>query len=207
MTDEGLLSRWSRRKLQAERAKRTAGSPSAPISPTEETAPGVPENSARLEGRDAGALPELSAEELVRLPDVEDLTAASDLTQFLRKGVPKALRNAALRRMWTLDPAIRDYLGEAREYAYDWNTPDGVPGSGPLLASDDVEAMVRRVIGDHETQPSPEPEAADEAAVEERSGESREAVPEIVPREASDKPASDGEPVVLPQRQGGATQV
>ena len=152
-------------------------------------------------------MPELSAEELVRLPDVEDLTAASDLTQFLRKGVPKALRNAALRRMWTLDPAIRDYLGEAREYAYDWNTPDGVPGSGPLLASDDVEAMVRRVIGDHETQPSPEPEAADEAAVEERSGESREAVPEIVPREASDKPASDSEPAVLPRRQGGATQV
>ena len=204
MPDESLLSRWSRRKLQTERAKRTAGGRPAQTTPTEETSSGVPENRARLEGQDTGAVPELSAEELVRLPDVEDLTAASDLTQFLRNGVPKALRNAALRRMWTLDPAIRDYLGEAREYAYDWNTPDGVPGSGPLLASDDVEAMVRRVIGDHEMPPpNPQPKAAEE----EPSGESREAVPEIVPREASNQSASDGEPAVLPQRQGGATQV
>jgi Protein of unknown function (DUF3306) len=204
LTDEGLLSRWSRRKLQAERA-RTGGSSSAQMTPTEESSSEVPENRARLDGQDVEALPELSAEELVRLPDVEDLTAASDLTQFLRKGVPTALRNAALRRMWTLDPAIRDYLSEAREYAYDWNTPDGVPGSGPLLASDNVEAMLRRVVGNHETKPSPEPEAAADAAVKARSGESQEAVPEMVPREASNQPANGGEPAVVPQRQGGAT--
>jgi hypothetical protein len=202
MTDKGFLSRWSRRKLQAEKATSTVG-----ITPAEEASSGTPENKARLDGQDAGALPELSVEELARLPAVEDLTAASDLTQFLRNGVPKGLRNAALRRMWTLDPAIRDYLSEAREYAYDWNTPDGVPGSGPLLASDNVEAMVRRVIGDHETQPSPEPEAAAEAAAEERTGEGREAVHEAVPGEAPNKPVNDGEPAVLPRRHGGATPV
>jgi hypothetical protein len=199
MTDDGLLSRWSRRKLRAERTKRTADGRPAQQTPIEETSPGVLENSARLDGQDTGALPELSSEELVRLPDVEDLTAASDLTQFLRKGVPMALRNAALRRMWTLDPAIRDYISEAREYAYDWNSPDGVPGSGPLLASDDVEAMLGRVIG------SPEPEVGAESAVEEQSGESREGVPEIVPREAPDEPASDSEPAVVTPRHGGAT--
>jgi hypothetical protein len=199
MTDEGLLSRWSRRKLQAERAKRTGGGSSAQITPTEKSSSEFPENRARLDGQDVGALPELSSEELVRLPGVEDLTAASDLTHFLRKGVPMGLRNAALRRMWTLDPTIRDYLSEAREYAYDWNSPDGVPGSGPLLASDDVEAMLGRVIG------SPEPEAGAEAAVEERSGESREGVPEIVPREASNQPTGDSEPAVVTPRHEGAT--
>ncbi|TIU06806.1 MAG: DUF3306 domain-containing protein, partial [Mesorhizobium sp.] len=51
------------------------------------------------------------------LPRVEDLTAESDLSAFLRKGVPKMLKRAALRRMWSLDPAIRDHIGPS-EYAW-----------------------------------------------------------------------------------------
>ena len=50
--------------------------------------------------------------------------------------------------MWSLDPAIRDYVGEAREYAYDWNVPGGVPGNGPLLPTDDVGAMLGRIFGE-----------------------------------------------------------
>ena len=48
----------------------------------------------------------------------------------MQKGVPEALRNAALRKMWVLDPSIRNYVGEALDYAWDWNAPGGVPGSG-----------------------------------------------------------------------------
>ena len=59
---------------------------------------------------------------------MDELTPETDITVFLRKGVPEFLKNAALRRMWSLDPAIRDYVSEAREYAYDWNVPGGVPG-------------------------------------------------------------------------------
>jgi hypothetical protein len=66
---------------------------------------------------------------------------------FLRKGVPEPLRNAALRRMWSLDPNIRDFVSEAREYAYDWNTPGGVPGSGALPASEEVARMAARIVG------------------------------------------------------------
>jgi hypothetical protein len=77
-----------------------------------------------------------------------------------------------------------------------------------LLASDDVEAMLGRVIGDHETQPTPEPEAS--AALKERSTENRQAIPEqaipeIVPREASNEAAKYSEPANSPCGQGSAT--
>ena len=135
-----FLSRWSRLKEEARRSERgpqpDAAEASAGAPPLEaDPAPVLPE-------------PELTPEELAALPKVEEITAASDISGFLRRGVPDALRNAALRKMWTLDPAIRDFVGEARDYAYDWNTPGGVPGSGALDPADDVAAMVRGVFGD-----------------------------------------------------------
>ncbi|MFL5218102.1 MAG: DUF3306 domain-containing protein, partial [Microvirga sp.] len=121
------------------------------------------------EGDPASVLPEpeLTPEELAALPKVEEITAASDISGFLRRGVPDALRNAALRRMWTLDPAIRDFVGEARDYAYDWNTPGGVPGAGALDPGDDVAAMVRSVFG--ESPPAAPP-------LEAKGSQNREAV-------------------------------
>jgi hypothetical protein len=101
------------------------------------------------------AKPELSAEEISGLPRIEDLTPETDLTQFLGKGVPAALRNAALRRAWALDPMIRDHVGEARDYAYDWNVAGGVPGSGPI-AEQDIAGLLRRVVGERETPPAAE---------------------------------------------------
>jgi hypothetical protein len=66
------------------------------------------------------------------LPRVEELTPESDLSSFLREGVPEALKKAALRRMWSLDPAIRDFVGPA-EYAWDFNNPGAIPGFGAAL--------------------------------------------------------------------------
>ena len=126
--DDGFLSRWSRRKLDAK----------AP-------APSEPEPSA-VAADPAEAEPELSPDELAELPKLEDLTADSDIGPFLRKGVPALLRRAALRRVWELDPAIRDYVGDARDYAYDWNVAGGVPGTGPLLPTDDVGATLARMF-------------------------------------------------------------
>ncbi len=107
----------------------------------------------------------MSPEELAQLPSLDALTAATDLTPFLRAGVPRALRNAALRRMWSVDPAIRDFVSEAREYAYDWNTPGGVPGTGGAISAEDVRAMVEKVFGGgEETPPSAD---SDEAGISE----------------------------------------
>ena len=69
--------------------------------------------------------------------------------------MPEHLRNAALRKSWALDPAIRNYVNPALEYAYDWNTPGGVPGGGELGAGMDVARMVSQIMGSGE--PAAEP--------------------------------------------------
>jgi hypothetical protein len=129
-----FLSRWSRRKLDNRRADETP-QPEASLAP-------IPDSSSSDDLQD-----ELSPEEIEALPKIEEITPDTDITVFLRKGVPELLRKAALRRLWSVDPEIRDYVGDARDYAYDWNIPGGVPGNGPLLPTDDVEAMVDRVFG------------------------------------------------------------
>ena len=152
---DGFLTRWSRRKLGAEPQEEA---PLRDVAP-QATAP-APEPAEEM-------LPE---EELALLPRIEDLTPESDFTAFLRKGVPEALKKAALRRMWALDPAIRDYVGDARDYAWDWNVPGDVPGCGPLLPCDDMGERIERMFSNlgqpEERQPAEQGEAvaADTAA-------------------------------------------
>jgi hypothetical protein len=142
-----FLSRWSQRKL--ERRDAVTDTPGEPVAASGD--PVAPE--------------ELSSEEIAALPPVESLTGESDIAGFLRKGVPQVLRNAALRRAWALDPEIRDYVGDARDYAYDWNVAGGVPGTGPLDPGTDVAQMVEDIFG-REREPEPvraggEPQAAE----------------------------------------------
>ncbi|MBP2496178.1 hypothetical protein ABID82_004430 [Methylobacterium sp. PvP062] len=149
---ENFLSRWTRRK----RAVRAAALAERAAPAVSARAP-LPEPDA--EGAEADLIapqtgpearppePEPADDPVLDLPSLEALTAETDLAPFLRACVPVALRNAALRRMWSLDPAIRDFVSEAREYAYDWNSPGGVPGLGPLLPSDEVQAMLGRLLG------------------------------------------------------------
>jgi hypothetical protein len=129
--EEGFLTRWSRRK-------RAAAQPPAPepFSAPPEAAPEAP------------AVPEFNP---ASLPSVESLTLESDLTAFLRAEVPAALRQAALRRMWSLDPVIRDYIGPA-DYAWDFNAPDGVPGFALELGGD-VKRLLAQAIGVVEEEP------------------------------------------------------
>ena len=86
--------------------------------------------------------------DLSTLPKLEELTASTDMSAFLRKGVPEHLRNAALQKSWALDPAIRNYVNPALEYAYDWNAPGGVPGGGELGAGVDVARLVSQIMGE-----------------------------------------------------------
>src|SRR5947209_861920 len=142
MSEEpNFLSRWSRLKREAE-AKRPT-----PLDTSDPSDGGDPETGVGAVEDSQLGLPGLTADELAALPRLEDLTPETDLAPFMRVGVPAGLRNAALRRMWALDPAIRDRVGDALEYAYDWNIPGSVPGSGPLLPVDDVASMLRSIVG------------------------------------------------------------
>jgi hypothetical protein len=132
---KGFLARWSQRKREAERpearpatpATESVESPRTDAAPSEDPAPEF---------------------DLSTLPKLEELTGSTDISAFLRKGVPEHLRNAALRKSWALDPAIRNYVNPALEYAYDWNAPGGVPGGGELGAGVDVARLVSQIMGD-----------------------------------------------------------
>jgi hypothetical protein len=133
--DKGFLARWSQRKQEA---KQSEQKPAAPAAENVESS-----RSPISQGEDA--TPEF---DLSTLPKLEELTGSSDITAFLRKGVPDHLRNAALRKSWALDPAIRNYVNPALEYAYDWNAPGGVPGGGELGAGLDVARLVSQIMGE-----------------------------------------------------------
>lgn len=131
--DKGFLARWSQRKQEARQPEPKQDAPAAATSDVAVQPPAEVE-----------AEPEF---DLSSLPKLEDLTGTTDITAFLKKGVPEHLRNAALRKSWALDPAIRNYVNPALEYAYDWNTPGGVPGGGELGAGVDVARMVSQIMG------------------------------------------------------------
>jgi hypothetical protein len=141
--DDGksFLSRWSQRKQEAKQPDREppAADPDVPVA-------------------ESATEPEF---DLSSLPKLEDLTATTDITAFLRKGVPESLRNAALRKSWALDPAIRNYVNPALDYAYDWNTPGGVPGSSEIGAGMDVARLVSQIMGGSESVAEPAVSVAD----------------------------------------------
>ena len=62
---------------------------------------------------------------------IDSIVAGSDIRAFLQSGVPAELTKAALRRAWTTDPAIRDFIGIA-ENQWDFTDPTSIPGFGPL---------------------------------------------------------------------------
>ncbi|WP_246716067.1 DUF3306 domain-containing protein [Aurantimonas sp. DM33-3] len=170
-----FLSRWSQRKREVADADRTAAA-GADAGPDAEAAGVSLEHAAPGDAPQAAVDAPITAEELAALPDPEDLTAASDMTAFLRKGVPASLRNRAMRRLWSLDPAIRDYVGDARDYAWDWNVPGGVPVSGPLSATTDVKQMVKDIFGREKAAPA-EAEAAEQTVAADRSAPSESPPP------------------------------
>jgi hypothetical protein len=132
--DKGFLARWSQRKQEAKRP--------------DSEAPVADANTPPSPAAEGDAAPEF---DLSSLPKLEDITETTDITAFLRKGVPEHLRNAALRKSWALDPAIRNYVNPALEYAYDWNTPGGVPGSSEIGAGVDVARLVSQIMGGGES--------------------------------------------------------
>jgi hypothetical protein len=187
-----FLSRWSRRKLDTRRADE-APRPETNDDPAHDAPADEPEDG-------------LSPDEIAALPKIEEITSDTDMTVFLRKGVPELLRKAALRRLWSVDPAIRDYVGDARDYAYDWNIPGGVPGNGPLLPSDDVEAMLNRLFGGRpesepdKHSPAHEPvQAASQSGEPEYNHEARAAPESVGPDDGAMQQAGD-----LPPPSGSA---
>jgi len=134
MSDEDFLTRWSRRKRDVAAAEKAAP-PAADAKP--------------VERNNADALPQADAEARTKieatLPPLESITELSDVAAFLKAGVPVDLTRAALRRVWTIDPSIRDFVGLA-ENSWDFTDPAAIPGFGPLEDTEQVRRMIAQVI-------------------------------------------------------------
>jgi hypothetical protein len=183
---ERFLSRWSRRKRAAAASPASgklgtgneAGSiPPAPLGGEGgedrrsepgrgdyarselPQAPPTPPRASRAGGGERPA----PAFDPASLPAIDSIEAGSDVSAFLRPGVPADLARAALRRAWVADPAIRDFIGPS-ENAWDFTAPGGVPGFGPLRAIDDAWRLAAQLTG---ATPAATPETA--SAATERS--------------------------------------
>ncbi len=169
--DKPFLSRWSERKraVQAEEAAR-------------EKAPEPDERDvSRAEAEEAEREANRTAAEAI---DLEALTDASDYAPFFRAGVPLALKNAALRKLWRSNPvfAVLDGLND-HDLDYRW----------PEKGSEVVKTAwkVGRGFLTGEGEGKAEAERADKPAADSAS---RSAVTEEEPVEANaDEPVSEAE--------------
>jgi hypothetical protein len=134
MTEEDFLTRWSRRK----RSSAAGAEPVAESAPV--PAEALPNPDRNLAGNAEPAF------DPATLPPIDSITAVSDISAFLRQGVPAELTRAALRRVWTADPAIREFVGLA-ENAWDFTDPNAMPGFGPLESSEEVRRMIADLVG------------------------------------------------------------
>jgi len=198
--EEAFLARWSRRK-------RDAAEPAQ--SPPENAAPST-----------AAVPPAEAPPEPAKLPPIESIGADSDISAFLAAGVPADLSQAALRRAWAADPAIRDFIGLS-ENSWDFTALDGVPGFG-AIAPDDVTRLLKQVMGEAEeaeTVAEAVPTAASEPAAcetpapaaaageaEETQGKTDESPPTYKVNAAVQNGSGEGESSAAPapRRHGGA---
>lgn len=130
MTEEDFLKRWSRRKREVAKAEAEPPAEAKPAEPQPEF--------------DATRMTEPEFD-LASLPPIDSINELTDVTAFLRAGVPADLTRAALRRVWTADPAIRNFVGLA-ENAWDFTDPDAMPGFGPLESTEEIRQMIAKVI-------------------------------------------------------------
>ena len=159
---EKFLDRWSRRKREVAGESEPGGSKAAAPAPGE------------------GKTEEVAFDP-ASLPPLDSITVQTDISAFLKPGVPPDLAREALRRAWSSDPAIRDFIGPV-ENGWDFNDPNGIPGFG-LIDAGDVARLLAQVIGT-----PPEPAAAQKVTLIESGtapGDTEEQLPQASTKEAA----------------------
>jgi hypothetical protein len=139
---ENFLARWSSRKL-ADRKQSARQDAPTEHGPRDETS--AVENGAVAEPRkDGGPMQGNQPFDPAQLPPLDSIGADTNIADFLRRGVPPDLTRAALRRAWTSDPAIKNFVGLV-ENGWDFNDPSAMTGFGPISA-EEVARLAGRLI-------------------------------------------------------------
>jgi|GEM_PF-175333 len=160
--EEPFLKRWSRRKAEARREPAQEGEkpPADPSAPEAGAAPGP-----AAEAAPARPLTEADFADV----DFDALDASSDYTRFLAPGVPEAIRQKALRKLWASDPVL-SAVEPFQEYAGDFTDAAVAVAPGTLrtayrvgkgfLTDEEVAEWERLGRPPEEAQPGAAPAAA-----------------------------------------------
>jgi hypothetical protein len=138
---ENFVSRWSRLKHESESQRKRQTELREPAAPSS-TAVTSSANEDEAAGPETPATPIFDP---TGLPSLESITARTDISLFLRSGVPAELTMAALRRAWVSDPVIRDFIGIA-ENQWDFTNPATIPGFGPLQETGDKPSLIAQTV-------------------------------------------------------------
>ena len=176
--NDGFLSRWSRRKVQAREGQPLA-EPAAVLAPAEpesevERRPAAP---ALTDPQDSTA-PQPEAP-MPTLEDVQALTLDSDFKPFVARAVAPEVRNAAFRKLFS-DPHF-NVMDGLDIYIDDYTRPDPLPAS--VLAKLASAKFLRLV--------EEEPEAPAEGANAASSTEGQ-AADATTPTTADEQPSQEG---------------
>ena len=174
---ENFLERWSKRKLAKDEPPPEQGAPRA-----EQTAAAP---APAMETNATNNAPEVF--DPASLPSIESIGADTDVTAFLRPGVPPDLTRAALRRAWSSDPAIRDFVGLV-ENGWDFNDPTAMAGFGPIDAGEAARLLAQAMGELPELAEKMLPELSKEFAL--RDAQDQAKVPVIGKGDASVSPDS-----------------
>jgi hypothetical protein len=135
---DNFLQRWSKRKL----AKDDEAAPEGEERSQQSEKQNEEQPAAQEQDVATGDKPF----DLASLPSIESIDANTDVTVFLRPGVPPELSRAALRRAWSTDPAIRDFVGLV-ENGWDFNDPNAMPGFGTITPGE-VARLAAQLFGE-----------------------------------------------------------
>jgi hypothetical protein len=191
--DESFLTRWSRRK----RGAATTGRDRPTAERTEDRTPcATPE--APNSVQEPGQLVDIAS-----LPPIESIGTGFDIRPFLAPGVPADLARVALRRAWSADPAIRDFIGLS-ENSWDFTATGGVPGFGSVTV-EEVQRLLGQLLGEPNAAevgcPTPERLTDDKIAAVDGAKEE----PELGVNHAAAEPRADTN-YLAPQHEFGTQE-
>ena len=176
--NETFLGRWSRRKRVEPALREVEDAEVAATAAKARAAEALVETKADAA---AAAGPDQAKEPPADLPAIESLTPESDFTRFMQPDVPRASRNAAMKKLFT-DPHF-NVMDGLDTYIADYSIEDPIPES--MLR----ELAQSKMLGLFDEKKEEEPILPDPAA--DLAGESNvvrddgAAVPEPIASEAS----------------------
>jgi len=202
-----FLTRWSSRKL----ARRTPhATDEAHVEQRSRDDTDAVENDAVAEKRNDVDASGNRSFDPAQLPPLDSIGPDTDIAAFLHRDVPPDLTRAALRRAWTSDPAIKNFVGLV-ENGWDFNDPSAMGGFGPI-SPEEVARLAGSVIAAlPDAAPAalpdaaPASEAAEVSASEQSPRLADSGIPDVGSLEAPkpEQPRRDGGDVAAQQNETG----